>query len=338
MIAAATRLSVYFGDSVDSGPQPAGDALVRCFAEHRFPAAALLRGIEGFGLNRRIHAERLPDLSTDLPLLATAIGEPAAIGHALEDVEGLVSRGLVTTEDVRLVSAGDVAQAEAPGTGEHAKLTVYCTAGERGRRAPAYKEVVAALRARGAAGAIVLAGVDGFLHGRRRRAKLFSRSALGLRIVVSVGPVEPLLACVRELGSILDAPIASIEAIDVLKHDGQALMAPPATGGDGPTTWRAVSVYARRTARVDGRPLYSELTRRLREQGAAGATTVLGDWGFSSDERPHGDRLGRLASHLPTLTLTVDEPERLARVWSAIDDATSRHGVVTSSEVAEHRK
>ena len=33
-----------------------------------------------------------------------AIGEPAGIRHALEDVDGLVSHGLVTTEDVRLVS------------------------------------------------------------------------------------------------------------------------------------------------------------------------------------------------------------------------------------------
>jgi PII-like signaling protein len=97
-------------------------------------------------------------------------------------------------------------------------------------------------------------------------------------------------------------------------------------------------VYTRRTVQVDGRPLYSELTRRLREQGAAAATTVLGDWGFPSDEHPHGDRLGRVASHPPTLTVTVDEPERLARVWSAVDSATAHHGVVTSSAVAGHRE
>ena len=140
------------------------------------------------------------------------------------------------------------------------------------------------------------------------------------------------------LGSILEAPIATIEAVDVLKHDGHALTAPPATGGDGPTKWRAMSVYTRRTAQVAGRPLYSELTRRLREQGAAGATTVLGDCGFSSDEHPHGDRLGRVASHLPTLTVTVDEPERLAGAWHAIDGATASHGVVTSSAVAGYRE
>lgn len=103
-------------------------------------------------------------------------------------------------------------------------------------------------------------------------------------------------------------------------------------------TWRAVSVYTRRTAQVDGRPLYGEVTRRLRAQGAAGVTTVLGDWGFSGDEHPHGDRLGRVASHLPTLTVTIDEADRLAGAWRAIDGATSRHGVVTSSVVAGYRE
>ena len=48
------------------------------------------------------------------------------------------------------------------------------------------------------------------------------------------------------------------------------------------------------------------------------------------------NRLGRAASHLPTLTVTVEEAGRIAGVWSAVDGATSRHGVVTSSAVAEH--
>ena len=57
-----------------------------------------------------------------------------------------------------------------------------------------------------------------------------------------------------------------------------------------------------------------------REAGAAGATTILGDWGFSSDERPHGDRLGRVASHRPTFTVYVDRPRKVAQVWPLGDE------------------
>ena len=59
---------------------------------------ALLRGIEGFGINRRIHAERFPDLSTDLPLLAIAVDTAERIRGVLDDVDLAVPRGLVTLE------------------------------------------------------------------------------------------------------------------------------------------------------------------------------------------------------------------------------------------------
>ena len=62
MIADALKLSVYFGDSVTAGRLPASVALMRRLAQRGIASATLLRGIEGFGLNRRIHAERLPDV------------------------------------------------------------------------------------------------------------------------------------------------------------------------------------------------------------------------------------------------------------------------------------
>ena len=97
-------------------------------------------------------------------------------------------------------------------------------------------------------------------------------------------------------------------------------------------------MYTRRTAEVHGRPLYSELTRRLREAGAAGATTVLGEWGFSSDEPPHGDKLGRIKSHRPTYTVCIDRPARIAELWPVIDELTAEHGIVTSRFVPGYRE
>ena len=76
MIADALKLSVYFGEAMTAGPLLSSDALMGRLADRKILAAALLRGIEGFGINRRIHAERFPDVSTDLPLLAFAVDAP----------------------------------------------------------------------------------------------------------------------------------------------------------------------------------------------------------------------------------------------------------------------
>ena len=54
-------------------------------------------------------------------------------------------------------------------------------------------------------------------------------------------------------------------------------------------------VYASEQSRHDERPLYSELVRRLRGAGAAGATTLRGIWGYHGDHAPHGDTSGSCA-------------------------------------------
>jgi PII-like signaling protein len=293
------KLSVYFGDAVTVGPRLASDVLMERFADHGV-VSALLHGSEGYGLHRRLHAERLPDTSTDLPLLALAAGDEERIRAALDDVHAAVPKGLVTLEPV------------GPADGA-AELTVFC---ERDHR-----EVVDRMRQAGATGATVLAGVDGVL-GRRRRERLFHNGGAPM-VVVSVGPaavLEPLRASL---------PHAWLQPVALLKHAGEQLA--PLPSGDG---WQAIRVYARRIHRAGG----GALTRRLRQAGAAGSTTLLGDWGFSGDERPFGDRLGRIASHRPTCTVYIDRAERVAEHWPIIDELTAEHGTVTCAPVPVYRE
>jgi PII-like signaling protein len=332
VIADALKLSVYFGESVTNGSQLASDALMARFEEREIRFAALLRGAEGFGVNRRIHAQRFPDVSTDLPLLAVAVDTHERIRAVLDDVDRAVPRGLVTLEVARLASGADVARAEFPdGLGRASKLTIYCGSGE------AYREAVALLRRLGATGAIVLAGVDGLQAGARRRARLFQAGGVPI-IIISVGPPELLEGVLPRLADVLPDPLVTLERIAQLKHDGELLEPVPATPGEDVDIWHTIRVYTRRSAEVDGHPLYSQLTRRLREVGAAGATTILGDWGFSSDERPHGDKLGRVTSHRPTYTVYIDRPHKVAEVWPLIDELTAEHGIVTWLLVPGYRE
>ncbi|HEX7291946.1 MAG TPA: DUF190 domain-containing protein [Conexibacter sp.] len=342
MIAEALKLSVYFGEAVTAGPRLASDALMACFVEHRPTVATLLRGIEGFGINRRIHAERFPDVSTDLPLLAVAVDARERTLAMLDDVDRAVPRGLVTLEEARLATGPEVADAECPaGPGKAAKLTIWCGSGERAGRRPAYREAVALLRRCGASGATVLPGVDGLLRGRRRRARLFSANAGTPMTIIAVGRLDRLRRSLPQLAQIVAEPIVTLEPIAQLKHDGELLEPPPTVpraGLDGPGVWQTIRVYTRRSAQANGRALHSELVRCLREAGAAGATTILGDWGFSSDERPYGDRLGSVTSHRPTYTVYVDRPQKVAEVWPLLDELTAEHGIVTSLFVPGYRE
>ena len=172
------------------------------------------------------------------------------------------------------------------------------------------------MRRAGATGATVLAGVDGVL-GRRRRERLFRNGGAPM-VVVSVGPAEVLEPLRASL------PHAWLQPVALLKHAGEQLAPLPSADG-----WQAIRVYSRRTHPAGG----GALTRRLRQVDAAGATTLLGEWGFTGGERPFGDRLGRIASHRPTCTVYIDRAERVAEHWPIIDELTAEHGTVTAVPV-----
>jgi PII-like signaling protein len=325
VIADALNLTVYFGESVATGEE-----LMERLAAHGVAHAVLLRAVEGFGINRRIHAGRFPDVSTDLPLVAFAVAERERILAALPDVDAAVPRGLLTLESSGLATGADVARAEFPeGDGRAAKLIVLCGGRERSGRLPAYRAVVATLRRHGAAGAVVLAGVDGLLRGRRERTGLWTPTANSPAAVISVGPPDVLRRTLPHIAEALPEAVVTLERLAQLKHDGELLEPLPRLPA-GDDVWQAIRVYTRRSAHVAGGPLYAELGRRIREAGGAGVTTILGDWGFSSDEPPHGDRLGRIGSHRPSYTVYVDRPERVARLWPLIDELTAEHGIVTA--------
>ena len=332
MIADALKLSVYFGDGVAVGSRLSAGLLVDCLARHGI-ACALLRGLGGFGLNRRRLAERVPAVSTDLPLLVMAADRSERIRAVLDDVDAAVPRGLVTLEHARLATGADVARADIPpGPGRAAKLTVFC-----GGRRPAHRTVVDILRRTGASGAIVLAGVDGVLGGRRRE-RLFRNGGAPM-VVISVGSAAVLRRALAPLAAALPDVFVTLEPIALVKHDGELLEPLPAPADvAGRDVWQTIRVYTRRSAQAGGAALFDELTRRLRERGAAGATTVLGEWGFSSDEHPYGDRFGRIASHRPTYSVYIDRVERVAENWAVIDELTAEHGIVTSLIVPGYRE
>ena len=315
---------------------------MECFARHELEVAALYRGIEGFGIGRRIHTERFPDISTDLPLVAEAIDTRERIEAVLPDVDAIVNSGLVTIEHSLLAVGDDVRAVEFPGgAGSAGRLTVYCGRGERAGGVPAYRAVVDLLHRHGASGATVLLGVDGIHDGQRQRAGLLSRNANVPVATIAVGATHVLRRVLDALPGVLARPVANLERIAVVKHDGDLLEPLPLVedSGEGePAVWIALRVYTRQSAQSDGGAIYTALTRRLRQAGAAGVTTLRGEWGFSSDERPFGDRLGTLASHAPTYTVYVDRPRKIAELWPIVDEVTTRHGVVTASLVPAYRE
>lgn len=337
----ALKLTVYFGESDRLEHGLLSDALIDLFQRHGLHAAVLMRAVEGFGIKHKLRTQRFLTLSEDLPLVVVAVDERARIEAVAPEVTSLVGGGLVTLERARLLHSGLEAPRPLPQElGEDTKLTLYLGRDERALGGPAYLAVVDHLCRCGVAGATVLLGVDGLAHRRRERARFFARNAGVPLMVVSVGAAAAIEHALPGLADLLADPIATLERVRVCKRDGELFARPehlPEHDERGLGVWQKLMVYTGEQARHDGRPLYVELVRRLRQHGASGATGLRGIWGFSGDHPPHGDRLLRLARNVPVVTTIVDTPAAIRRWFEIVHECTDDVGLVTSEIVPAFR-
>ena len=317
------KLTSYFGERQRSGGAFVADALLGLYGRHEIAASILLRGTEGFGLKHHLRTDRSLSLSEDLPLVAVAVDTRPRIEAVLGPALALNRTGLVTVEGARLLADTAVA-----GLDEATKLTVYLGRQERVYRVPAFVAVCDLLHRRGIDGATALLGVDGTAHGRRQRAAFFSRNAEVPMMIIAVGAGEQIGRVLPELGALLRRPLLTLERVRVCKRDGRSLALP----GGGP--WQKLMVYTSETVRHQGQPVHRAIVRRLRSAGLSGATTLRGIWGFHGDHAPHGDRLLQLGRHVPTVTIVIDTPGRIAGAYGIIDELTSERGLVTCETIS----
>lgn len=330
------KLTVHFGESDRVGHELLSDALMDVFERQRLHAAVLMRAVEGFGVKQQLRTDRLLTLSEDLPLVAVAVDERAAVEAVLPEVTELLAGGLITLERARLLHDGLGATELPEELHEATKLTIYLGRDERVGGRAAFAAVVDYLHERGLAGATVLLGVDGMAHRRRQRAKFFSRNEAVPVMIVSVGSGHAIAEALPGLEAMLTDPIVTLERVRVCKRDGKLLAKPvhlPEQDDAGLGVWQKLMVYAGEQSRHGGHPLYIQLIRRLREEGASGATSLRGIWGFSGNHPPHGDRLWSLRRHVPVLTSIVDRPEAIRRWFQVVDECTDEAGLVTSEMV-----
>ncbi len=329
-------LTTYFGERDRTPDGLLADELLELYDERCVAASVLLRGAEGFGRLHHLRTDRLLSLSEDLPVVSIAVDRRERIEALLEPLLQIKRRGLVTLERTRLLT-GEIGDVQLPEQLQEAtRLTAYVGRRERIEGRPAFIAICELLRRHGIAGASVLLGVDGTRGGRRLRAGFFSANAEIPMAIVAVGSGERIAEALPELGGRLSEPLLTLERVRVCKRDGQLLATPhelPARDEQGLELWQKLTVYSSQSATHRSRPLHLQLIRRLRESGAAGATTLRGIWGFHGEHPPHGDRLMQIRRRVPVVTIAIDTPERIARAFAIVDELTAEHGLVTSEMV-----
>lgn len=108
----AHLLRIFTGESDRWEGRPLHEALVRAAREQGLAGATVLRGIEGFGVRRRVHTVRILHLSEDVPIVVEIIDRPERIAAFLPTVDKMVAEGAATIEKVHAITYRQDAAAE----------------------------------------------------------------------------------------------------------------------------------------------------------------------------------------------------------------------------------
>ncbi|MBV9272175.1 MAG: DUF190 domain-containing protein [Candidatus Eremiobacteraeota bacterium] len=96
-------LRVFIGESDRHGAQPLYAAIVEAARAAGLSGATVFKGIEGFGGHSVVHAARVFDLSSDLPVLIEIVDTEQKIRGFLPTLDTLVTEGLVTLESIEVL-------------------------------------------------------------------------------------------------------------------------------------------------------------------------------------------------------------------------------------------
>lgn len=99
-----TLLRIFVGESDTWHGKPLYQAIVRRAREAGLAGATVLRGIEGYGANSRLHTARILRLSEDLPIVIELVDTDEKVGGFMPAVDEMVAEGLVTREKVDVVA------------------------------------------------------------------------------------------------------------------------------------------------------------------------------------------------------------------------------------------
>jgi uncharacterized protein len=97
-------LPLFIGESDTWHGKPLYQAIIERVRQEGLAGATVLRGIEGFGADSRLHTSRILRLSEDLPVVIEIVDTPEQIDRVVPILDEMVGEGMLTLERVQIVS------------------------------------------------------------------------------------------------------------------------------------------------------------------------------------------------------------------------------------------
>lgn len=117
----AIALRIYIGESDSWHGQPLHMAIILKARQRGMAGATVIKGIEGFGANSRIHTANTLRLSEDLPLIIEIVDSEERIKSIIPELDEMIREGMMTMHETHVIKyVAQTKKDQAPGGGRPA--------------------------------------------------------------------------------------------------------------------------------------------------------------------------------------------------------------------------
>jgi uncharacterized protein len=95
-------LRIFIGESDRYENMPLYEWIVRKARSENMAGATVLRGLEGFGADSRMHTAKILRLSQDLPIIIELVDTEEKIQNLVSLIDDKIKEGLVTVENIEI--------------------------------------------------------------------------------------------------------------------------------------------------------------------------------------------------------------------------------------------
>ena len=104
--ARATLMRIFVDEADRNGKRPLYAAIVEELRRNGFAGATVLKGIEGFGAHREVHAARSVDFASNLPVVIEVAEDEEKVRTIVPILTAMIPEGLITLERISMHLVG----------------------------------------------------------------------------------------------------------------------------------------------------------------------------------------------------------------------------------------
>lgn len=229
----AVKVSIYVSEGSTHHGAPTYSSILDFLLYRGVSGATVLKGIAGFGADRRMHSASIVEISDHLPLKIEFVESREKVDELLPKLEDLAGTGMIEIQETTVAKPAQTSKSKstAATVASHLKIEgkarlmrIYIGESDRWRGKPLHEALVQAMRVNDIAGVTVYRGILGYgAHRRVHKDKplhLSSDASIMLSVVDSEEKLQSFLPLVEEM---VEEGLVVLSDVDIIKYSHRAI-------------------------------------------------------------------------------------------------------------------